>query len=241
MLMLRTARLATAICLLAAAACRAPLPQSATPRSAAPPTAGSVLYSVDSAASRVVVLVYRDGPLAALGHNHVISVPDLRGRVQLHRQLSQSSFELQFDAGALTVDDPALRGAEGSDFDSVISDAQRTGTRSNMLGERGLDASRNATITLQSGPISMTATGFTALTRITVRGRESLVEVPVGLQQDADQLVASGEFRLRQTELGLTPFSVMLGAMRVADEIRVRYRIVARRVSLPAAVPQPAG
>jgi hypothetical protein len=42
-------------------------------------------------------------------------------------------------------------------------------------------------------------------------------------------LIVSGELPIKQTDLGLTPFSAMLGALQVQDELRVRFRIVARR------------
>jgi hypothetical protein len=38
---------------------------------------------------------------------------------------------------------------------------------------------------------------------------------------------ASGSVALRQTALGLVPFSVMLGALQVQDELTVKFRLVA--------------
>ena len=38
----------------------------------------------------------------------------------------------------------------------------------------------------------------------------------------------SGELPLRQSDLGLTLFSAMLGALQVQDEMHVSFRIVAR-------------
>jgi hypothetical protein len=32
---------------------------------------------------------------------------------------------------------------------------------------------------------------------------------------------------LRQSDLGLTPFSVMLGALQVQDEMHIKFKIVA--------------
>jgi hypothetical protein len=43
---------------------------------------------------------------------------------------------------------------------------------------------------------------------------------------------ASGEFPLRQTDLGLTPFSAMLGALQVQDEMRISFHIVAQAAAL---------
>ena len=36
-------------------------------------------YVIDSQRSQVLVLVYRDGPMGHLGHNHVIAVRELTG------------------------------------------------------------------------------------------------------------------------------------------------------------------
>jgi hypothetical protein len=33
---------------------------------------------------------------------------------------------------------------------------------------------------------------------------------------------------LKQTDLGLTPFTALLGALQVVDEMKVRFHIVAR-------------
>jgi hypothetical protein len=42
-------------------------------------------------------------------------------------------------------------------------------------------------------------------------------------------LSASGEFDLTHAQLGLSPYSVALGAIRVAERMHVRYRLIARR------------
>jgi hypothetical protein len=198
----------------------------------APPVAGSVLYSVDAAASQVQVLVYREGAMAALGHNHVIAVRELRGSVQLHDDMARSLIELQFPVAALSVDEPALRAASGPDFTTTVSDGAREGTRANMLGDKLLQAAGNPAIALSSERMVATADGWLMTTRIGVRGAEAHVDIPLQLQRNGDQLTASGEFTVLQSTLGLTPFSVMMGALRVKDEIRVRFRVVATRVHL---------
>lgn len=218
--------------LLLLVACRSAPPTSTVPAVIPAGIPGSVLYGVDAAATQVSLLVYRDGPMAALGHNHAIAVGDVTGSVQLHDQIERSRFELQFPVASLQVDPPALRTAAGADFSSVVSDGARTGTRNNMLGPELLDAASFTRITLHSERIVVTAAGLEIATRIRVRNHDALVQVPVTWSLDGDVLTARGEFALRQTALGLTPYSVMLGALRVADEIKVRFVIVARRVAL---------
>jgi polyisoprenoid-binding protein YceI len=181
----------------------------------------------------VLVLVYREGALAALGHNHVMNLRGLTGTVQLFDDLPRTRFELGFKVADIAVDEPALRTAAGTDFSSNVSDAARTGTRKNMLGDKLLQAVGFPHITLKSERVMPgTAGDFIVTTRIMVRGSEYRMDVPLHLQRDGDELYANGDFALRQSALGLTPYSVMLGALRVVDEMQLRFKLVAHRVRL---------
>ncbi len=201
----------------------------AGPPPPAPPAADARLYTVDSEASTLRVLVYRGGPLASLGHNHVISSRALAGSVWLGRDPHAVVFELRLPLTQLEVDRPELRAAEGADFPGELDPAAIAGTRENMLGERLLDAARFPEIRLRSRKVRGQAPNFILDIDVELRGQWHSITVPAGLSRSGDSLTASGAFRLRQTELGLEPFSVMLGALRVQDELRIRYRIVARR------------
>ena len=66
--------------------------------------------------------------------------------------------------------------------------------------------------------------------RAYVAGHDALVDVPAHVERDAARLRATGDIELRQTALGLTPFGLMFGALRVADTIGVHFDIVARPV-----------
>jgi len=63
--------------------------------------------------------------------------------------------------------------------------------------------------------------------------------VPLCYRLGDGVLTATGEFPLRQSELGLTPFSAMLGALQVQDEMRIRLRVVARAAGSGAASAAP--
>jgi len=78
--------------------------------------------------------------------------------------------------------------------------------------------------------LSLEGDQWTASLSITVRDHVSTVLVPLSLTMDSDSLTASGEFDLTHSQLGLTPYSVGLGAIRVAENMHVRFRVLARRV-----------
>jgi hypothetical protein len=53
------------------------------------------------------------------------------------------------------------------------------------------------------------------------------VGVPVVAAVNGDRLTASGEFEILQTDFGIKPFSVALGALEVKDRLLVRFKLVA--------------
>jgi hypothetical protein len=186
-------------------------------------------YTIDSQRSQVLVLVYRDGRLAHLGHNHVIAVRSLSGSVALGSDPTQASFQMDFPVEAMSVDEAALRSAAGADFASTVDEAAIAGTRDHMLGESLLNSAQFAQIHLQSEQIHNNAGSLSAMTTIVVRNTTAHAEVPVMLQTSGDDLTASGEFDLTHRQLGLTPYSVALGALRVAERIHIRYQLSAHR------------
>lgn len=190
-------------------------------------------FDVVTAESRLIVLVYRAGPLAALGHNHVISCRCLTGRVYLPRDPLHASFDLRLDVTQFTVDDPALRAAERStDFPPDVPQTARDGTRHNMLGAALLNAAKYPDITLRSAGLRSSPDGgrgdIVAEALVAVDGRAHSVAVPMHYDVRADEIVVTGKFPLKQTDLGLTPISVAGGAVRVRDGLTVELRLVAR-------------
>ena len=69
---------------------------------------------------------------------------------------------------------------------------------------------------------------FSSRRNTEVRGHRSDVTVPVSYTLNAKELLVQGELPLKQTDLGLTPFTAMLGALAVRDEMQLGFRIVAR-------------
>ena len=129
----------------------------------------------------------------------------------------------------LTVDEPALREAAGEDFPGEIPAEDIEATRRNMLGEALLAADEHPTITAELVAVDEARETPTVTAAVTVRGQRRLVELPVQVRTDGERLVAAGETTVTHAELGLEPFSVMGGALSVAEEIGVSYRIVARQ------------
>jgi hypothetical protein len=201
-----------------------PPPAVAPPAGPPPPQAG---YRIDPAQSEIRLLVYRAGPLARLGHNHVIVNRALGGWVA-PRQLPDGSFSLDIPVAAFVVDERAARASEGPDFDTDVSEDARSGTFHNMLSPAVLDADRYPVVTVKGTVAAMPAGGAQATVTVVVAGHESRLTLPFVLEAPDGALAASGTAVLRQSALGLTPLSIMLGALQVQDELTVKFKIVAR-------------
>jgi hypothetical protein len=63
--------------------------------------------------------------------------------------------------------------------------------------------------------------------KITVEllGRSVPLTVPTKVEMHGDELTASGEFEVTHTMLGMMPFTVALGALQVADNMKFVYKI----------------
>jgi hypothetical protein len=235
-LKLRSAIVLLGAATLAGCPVRPPAPAPAGPAPGPPPGLAPHLgapYEIDAAQSQLLILVYRAGALASAGHNHLIASHELAGTFYVPQDPLQASFEVRMPVASLTVDEEPLRAAQNSaDFPPGIPDSARAGTREHMLGPDQLDAAQSPQIILRSmklEPARPAAPGaLVAQVQVSLRGAEHSIEVPVHYQADAASVLATGEVALRQSELGITPYSAMLGALQVQDELHVTFSIVAR-------------
>jgi len=183
------------------------------------------VYEVRSDDSELRIVVYPDGPLARFGHAHVIGGATVRGRVILAETLEESALRLDIDARTLEVDRPSWREAEGLDPD--MSPDAIAGTRENMRSNALLDVDRHPLITVESIGLSGPGWQPDIEAKITLRGQTRELTVPIALSVDDERMTATGRLVLRQSDFGIAPFSAAGGSLRVADEVMVRFRIVA--------------
>lgn len=221
---------------------RAPAPPAAAGVEAPAPHTG-VPYDIVPGESLLTIRVYRGGTLGSAGHNHVIAARAIHGTIYVPDDLMRSSFAVRIPVSELSVDEAALRAAQNSaEFPADVPQSAKDGTRRNMLSEALLDAGHNSDIVLEAQRLepaqsagSAAGAAVLAHVRTTVAGRMRSIALPVRYQLSGGAVVVSGEAPVKQSDLGLTPFSALLGALQVQDEMRVSFRIVARAAGRKAA------
>jgi hypothetical protein len=128
----------------------------------------------------------------------------------------------------LVIDEPALRKEAGFDTQPTESDIE--GTRANML---------NHVLEAEQFPFALIGVtgadakpGKTMLAvAITLHGQTRTFQVPAEIAANAERISVSGRLAFNQSDFGITPYSLLGGAIAVKDGLALRFHIRARRMA----------
>jgi hypothetical protein len=184
---------------------------------------GKPVFRVDPLLSLVVIEVRRGGSLARFGHDHVVASHDVTGNIAA----DEGRADLYVPLDALVIDEPALRADAGFDTQPDADDI--AGTRRNML-EKVLDTARYPYALIRVTDVSAAGSGGQVGVALTLHGATVPVVAAVQWDKSADELSATGEFAIAQTQFGITPLSLLSGAISVQDRVNITFRIRAQRL-----------
>ncbi len=182
-------------------------------------------YRIDERQSEFVVLVSRAGVGSALAHDHVVRATRFSGSLDVDRELVALSAEIEVDARALEVDEPEQRAKYG--LSGRLSEEDRAEVRTTMLGEGQLDVERYPEIRFRASQIERAPEGFRLTGDLTLHGVTRRVSFPMQVREEGEALHGTGSLRFKQSDFGIEPYSVALGAIRNRDEVELRFGVVA--------------
>ncbi|HKW36271.1 MAG TPA: YceI family protein [Burkholderiales bacterium] len=185
---------------------------------------GKPVYRVDPRESLVVIEVRRGGSLARLGHDHVVAGHDLTGYVAP----GEGRADLYAVVANLVVDEPGLRKEAG--FDTQPTDSDIDGTRANMLNHV-LDAEKFPYAVIAVKDADAKRKQGTLAVAVTLHGQTRSFQVPAEIEADEQSIAVSGKLSFNQTDFGITPYSLLGGAIAVKDGLALRFRVRAKRVA----------
>ena len=187
-------------------------------------SAGRV-YRFSETGSELLITVYRDGPLARFGHDHVVHHLSPGGMIVVPPSIGDVRADLFLAVTEFVVDDPGRRAEAG--FNTEPSPEDIAGTRANMLGPRVLNAADYPFLRVSVENVTGDLPEVVLALAITLGGATTRVSTPATVQLSDCSLSVAAAMALRQSDLGLEPFSVLGGALRVADGFDVRLRLLA--------------
>jgi hypothetical protein len=182
------------------------------------------VFRVDAARSLVVIEVRRGGSLARLGHDHVVASHDVIGNIAP----DEGRADLYIRLDALTVDEPDLRASAGFDTQPDADDI--AGTRRNML-QKVLQTDRYPYAAIRISDVGAGGAAIPVRVAVTLHGVTRTVDAIARWDRTPEDFAVSGTFAIDQTEFGMTPLSVLGGAITVQDRVNIAFRIRARRMN----------
>ena len=186
-------------------------------------------YSISPELSDIRFLVYRTGPLASLGHNHVVKATAVKGEILLVSDFYQSRFSLAIPVADFQVDAADTRGEEGEEFNELPDAEAIASTTRNMLGGNLLNAAVYPQIHIHSVSLTGPASAPAVTVRIKLRAVEREMIVPVTIDYLKNEIRVTAVFEVKQTDFDITPLSVFGGAIQVANSVKVKLRIRAQK------------
>ena len=178
-------------------------------------------YTLDKSASRFTVRAFATGMLAAMGHNPTIAIRDFSGEAAFDLAAPEKAFfRMQIRTDSLEVTDD-IKSKDRKEIES-------------LMNEKVLESAKFPTITFESTSISATQLSEGRF-QMNMNGNLSLhgvtAKIPLNTQVAflGDMLRASGDFSLLQSNYNIAIVSVGGGALKVKDELKFSFDLVARK------------
>ena len=186
------------------------------------PTNGpSVRYVVDTRASQFTVQAFASGLAAAISHSPKIAIRDWTGEVTFAPgALEHASIRVQVKAASLDV----LDEMRDSDRRELIRVMNQEVLETLTFPEIVFESSEIKADKLKDDLYRMDVQGRLALHGV-VNDHPIVAQVALGV----DSARAHGEFKVRQTDYGVRIASIAGGTLRLRDELKFSFYVVARR------------
>ena len=178
-------------------------------------------YAIETRLSRFTVQAFAGGILAAVGHSPVIAIRDFSGEIRLEPDaLEHSSMHLKIRADSLSV----ISDSSDKDRREIERQMNTEVLETDHYPEIIFDAQQVSATRAGDGYYSVSLSGDLHL-----HGVMRSLTIPAQLNVTGEMLRASGNFTIRQTEYGIKLVSVAGGVLKVKDELKFNFDIVARR------------
>lgn len=182
----------------------------------------TVRYVIDPQASTFMAQARATGLLSSFGHDPKFAIRDFRGEVSFTETgsvLEKARLVIRIRADSLEVSD-----------DIAEKDRQEIHRK---LCEEVLETDRFPEIVYECSRVSASGGGdryWVPLSgELTLHGVTRTMPVSARAVIKDGSVRASGEFSVRQSQFGIAPVSAAAGAIKIKDEVKCTFDILARR------------
>jgi len=186
-----------------------------------PTETGTDRFVIDSRSSRFTVRAFATGLLAAMGHNPTIGIRDFTGELKFNPdKLEASSVKIIVKSSSLSVQD-----------DISTKDLREM---ERLMNQEVLETAKFPEILYEASNISITRMADNLYSadlkgNLTLHGVSRSQPINARVALLGSMLRGSGDFSLNQTDYDIKLVSVAGGALKLKDELKFSFEIVARR------------
>lgn len=160
-----------------------------------------------------------EGRAAKLGHALTIELSDWSAVAELEGD-ALTSLTVTAVLASLSV-------VSGSGGVKPLSDKDRVSIKDNAL--ETLKATTHPEVTVSSTSLTATAAGYDVGVQVSVGGVVRPAVLSVTTTPEGDRVRVEGTTGIVQTEHGLSPYSAMMGGLKVTDRVEVRLSATVSR------------
>jgi polyisoprenoid-binding protein YceI len=177
-------------------------------------------YQIDPGASRFMVRAFAGGMLSGMGHNPTFLARDIGGQVSFDADNpGAASVRFRIGSASLSLVD-SVSDRDRREIERVTNhDVLESATYPEILYEATSIAIAGAT-----APLQATLDGM-----LTLHGVSLPQQVVVRVYPNGTMLRAQGEVALRQSDYRIELVSVAGGMLKVKDEVKLTFDVVARK------------
>jgi polyisoprenoid-binding protein YceI len=173
-------------------------------------------WTLDASDGELLVHTGVAGRAARMGHRLTIAVTRWRATVNWDGEEPVTA-EVVVEVDSIEV----LRGAGGI---KGLSGPEKAVVKLNAL--KSLSASRFPEIRFTADKIEPTGDGYRLGGTLQLRNKSRDHVIDLRTEDLGDSWRLSVESRLRQTDYGIKPYSILMGSVRIADEVTVSFNAV---------------
>jgi polyisoprenoid-binding protein YceI len=179
------------------------------------------IYTIDLSQSRVTATLTQEGFIARRYPTHRVEVKNFSGKIDVsEKDETQIAVEVEAETKSLINADEGMSEFERREFHNVLNNS--------VLESDKFPKIKFVSVSVSDARKSGETRAFTLNGDLTLRDATKRVSFPVTVTISKDQLRATGDAELKQTDFGITPYSGKLGMIRIGDEVKINFAIVAK-------------
>jgi polyisoprenoid-binding protein YceI len=180
-----------------------------------------VRYVLDKSSSKFTVRAFASGMLSSFGHSPTFAIRDFTGEASFDPAVPpEGTVTLRIRADSLEVMDD-ISGKDRREIESTMNESVLETARFPDIVFQSTGISYNK---LSEGRYEVKVSGDLSLHGVT-----RPVTMPVQLSVLGDEFRAEGEASISQTNFGIQPVRVAGGALKLKDELKLVFNMVARK------------